>query len=283
MIQLNLWIPLALFPVIEDFYAKLKKCRMKDKPLEVVPITRRSFFKNTGMLAAAAVSLPLLRTKEVLRPPGAASDFLSRCIRCGMCIEACPYDSIRFLKAGSGLNIYTPYIDPVKTPCYLCRTTEPDGKSKPLGKLLRCGEACPTGALKPILNEIEVLSSLSKEMKTGTAILNRKICVAWQFNFCGVCYFNCPLKDKALLSRPPDEEISRNGILTYVDQKACIGCGRCVYVCPVRKYNAKYLNKTNIPDYFQLRYGALVQRIIAINADNIELPAIRVLKNKSDR
>lgn len=261
----------------------MKKYRVKHHKADELKLTRRTFLKNTGILAAT-VSFPILRSKEdVLRPPGAASDFLSKCIRCGKCVEACPFDSIRFLKADSGLNVYTPYIDPVKTPCYLCRTTKPDGNSKPLGKFLRCGEVCPTGALKPIPNDIEVLSNLSKEMKIGTANINRKICVAWQFNFCGECYFNCPLKDKALLSRPPDEEVSRSGISPYVDQKACIGCGRCVFVCPVRKFDAKYLNGTNVPDYFQLRYGALVERIIAQNKDNAQLPAIRVLKNKSGR
>lgn len=239
-------------------------------------MTRRAFLKNTVMLGVA-ISLPGFRTETVLKPPGAAPDFLAKCIRCGKCIEACPYDSIRFSGIAAGAEIYTPYIDPLRTPCYLCREKGPDGKSSPLGKFLRCGEACPTGALKLIPNKIEVLSRLPKELKSGTASLDRKLCIAWQFNFCGDCYFNCPLKDKALLSRPPGEDVAECGILPYVEKKACTGCGRCVYVCSVRKTAADPMN-SNKPDYFQQKYGALVQIILARCKDNTDFPAIRVLK-----
>jgi len=243
-------------------------------------MTRRAFLKNTALLGTV-ISLPGfsagLCKAPLLRPPGAAPDFLAKCIRCGKCIEACPYDSIRLSGLASGTEIYAPYIDPLQAPCYLCLERGPDGRSRPLGQFLRCGETCPTGALKLIPNRMEALSRLPEELKTGTASLNRKLCLAWQFNFCGDCYFNCPLKDKALLPRPPGENMLAVGILPYVDKKACTGCGRCVYVCPVRKTVADPLNGDE-SDYFQQKYGPVVQIMLSRYKDNTDFPAIRVLK-----
>jgi ferredoxin-type protein NapG len=241
-------------------------------------MTRRAFLKNTGMLGVA-ISLPVSSSVAVLRPPGAGPDFLSKCIRCGKCLEACPYDSIRLLGIAAGTQIYTPYIDSLKTPCYMCREMGSDGDSRPVSKFLRCGEACPTGALRPIPNNLEALSRLPKKTKTGVAELNRRLCIVWRFGFCGECYFSCPLKDKALLPRPPAENVAGGGILPYVNQEACIGCGRCVYVCPVCKSVSEPLERDDKKsDYFKERYGALVQRILAECGDNADLPAIRVLR-----
>lgn len=227
-------------------------------------------------MLGVGIVFPVFKAETTIRPPGAVADFLSKCIRCGKCVAACPFDSIRLLGATAGKKIFTPYIDPIKTPCYLCRTKGPDGKSKPLSGFLRCGEVCPTGALTRIVNKLEVLADLPEKMKLGTASINRKLCIAWQFNFCGECYLNCPLKDKAIFSRPPKEAISRDGILPYVDQKACTGCGRCVFVCPVRVSDKTNTNFHDTQDYFHQRYGALVRRILDRSGDNQDFPAIRV-------
>jgi ferredoxin-type protein NapG len=38
----------------------------------------------------------------ILRPPGALKedDFLATCIKCGMCVEACPFDTLKLAKPG---------------------------------------------------------------------------------------------------------------------------------------------------------------------------------------
>ncbi|SPD75340.1 putative Ferredoxin-type protein NapG [uncultured Desulfobacterium sp.] len=247
------------------------------------PMTRRDFLKNTGLLGIA-VSLPVSGSIPVLRPPGAGPDFLSKCIRCGKCLEACPYDSIRLLGIASGTEIYTPYIDTLKTPCYVCQEKCQDGDSRPIGKFLRCGEACPTNALQLIPNDLEALSRLPDKIKTGVAKLNRRLCIAWRFGFCGECYFNCPLKDKAMLPRPPSENVSGQKIMPCVNETACIGCGRCVYVCPVRRSLFGSVKSDGArPDYFRERYGAMVNKILSECGANVNLPAIKVIKYRDGK
>lgn len=241
--------------------------------------TRRSFLKQSA-IAGLFVFLPLKRQEVVIRPPGAARDFSARCIRCGKCIEACPYDSIRAMDITSGAMIHTPYVDPLLTPCYLCQERGPDGKDRPLSKYLLCGDACPTGALKKIVNEKEVLAEVPDEMKMGVSVLDRKLCLAWEYDSCGECYYNCPLKDKALKDSPPDFAITEaTGIRPYVDANHCIGCGMCNYVCPVKKHIAEAVMKREVKlTHFEARYAAMVRNLIGRAGPDIRLPAVRVTR-----
>lgn len=61
--------------------------------------------------------------------------------------KARPFGSIRFFGIGAGANIATPYVEPIKTPYYLCLIRTGERKDEPLAKYLLSGEACPTGAL----------------------------------------------------------------------------------------------------------------------------------------
>ena len=241
-----------------------------------VLLTRRQFMQQTSMLAVLPV-LPGYNTGPAIRPPGAGPDFLARCIRCGKCMEACPYDSIQFFDLTAGALVYTPYINPLKTPCYLCQQRGPDGKDRPLGKYLRCGEACPTGALRRIVNDKEVLANVPVEFKTATAVLNRDLCLAWQYDSCGECYYNCPLKDKAMLDRPPDFQIAGTGIRPHVNQDHCIGCGMCNFVCPVRQHIAEAVIKRGVKlTLFEERYAGMVRNVVGKAGKNVKLPAVRL-------
>ncbi len=242
-------------------------------------ISRREFMKQIAG-AFMVGFLPLQSKRVILRPPGASRDFLERCIRCGKCMEACPYDSIRFLDITAGASIYTPYVDPLKTPCYLCQQRGHDGIDRPISKYLRCGEACPTGALKKIVNSKDVLARLPDELKMGVSVLDRRICLAWQYDSCGECYYNCPLKDKALKDRPPNEIIKgATGVRPYVDPDYCVGCGMCNYVCPVKKKIAdSYMDRSIKLTYFEQRYAAMVRNLIGKIDDFSKLPAIRVVR-----
>jgi ferredoxin-type protein NapG len=224
--------------------------------------------------------LPVHFVDTVLRPPGARRDFLARCIRCGKCIEACPYDSIRALDITAGALIHTPYVAPLITPCYLCQQRGPDGRDRPLGKHLLCGEACPTGAIRKIVNDKEVLATVPEEMKMGTSVLDRDLCLAWQYDSCGECYYNCPLKDKALRDRPLGEAVEgATGIRPYVDPAHCIGCGMCNYVCPVKEHIAKAVMKRDVKlSLFEERYAAMVRNLIGRAGKGKKLPAVRVIR-----
>lgn len=72
----------------------------------------------------------------VLRPPGALAenDFLRTCIKCGLCVEACPFDTLVLAAPGDNKPIGTPYFIPREVPCYMC----PE---------IPCVPVCPTGAL----------------------------------------------------------------------------------------------------------------------------------------
>jgi len=242
-------------------------------------MSRRDFLRQTGTLLFIS-TLPIHIEKVIIRPPGAGRDFLSKCIRCGECLEACPYDSISFLDITAGALIHTPYIDPLKTPCYLCQQRGHDGKDRPISKYLRCGEVCPTGAIRKIVNDKKVLSNVPEEMKMGVSVINREICLAWQYDSCGECYYNCPLKDKAMRDRPLDEIITEiTGIRPYVDPKHCIGCGMCNYVCPVKRHIAESVMNRGIKlTYFEERYASMVRNLIGRAGENVKLPAVRVRK-----
>ena len=241
-------------------------------------MNRREFVKGSTALGLSGF-LPVWREDTVLRPPGARHDFLARCIRCGKCMEACPFDSIRFLGITAGALAHTPYIDQLKTPCYLCQKRGKDGKDRPLGKFLRCGEACPTGAIRKIVNDKDVMVAVPEELKMGTSVLDKDICLAWQYDSCGECYYNCPLKDKAILDRPPGESVKGTGIRPYVDPKHCIGCGMCNFVCPVRKHIAESLMRRDVRlSLFEERYAAMVRNLIGRVGEDVPMPAIRVIR-----
>ena len=245
----------------------------------VVNLSRRSFLEISGKLGLFAM-LPAGFDRPVIRPPGARRDFLARCIRCGKCMEACPFDSIRFLGMTAGALAHTPYVDPLKTPCYLCQMRGEDGKDHPLSPYLRCGAACPTGALMKIENDKSVLAAVPEELKMGTSVLNRDICLAWQYDSCGECYYNCPLKDKALRDRPPDmTALTGTGIRPYVDPQHCIGCGMCNFVCPVRHHIAASMMQRDIKlTLFEERYAAMVRNLIGRTGPQVRLPAVRVIR-----
>ena len=75
----------------------------------------------------------------LLRPPGAhgESDFSAHCIKCGACMQACPYLAIRPAGSDVGMAVGTPIVDARSQACRLCED-------------FPCVAACPTGALRDI-------------------------------------------------------------------------------------------------------------------------------------
>lgn len=143
---------------------------------------------------------------KFLRPPGARAetDFTSRCIRCGKCSQACPYNSIKIAGLFDGLDIMgTPVVKAREVPCYLC---------------MKCPPVCPSGALDRTVKQ-------KSDVRMGTARINKQDCLAWQGTLCRSCYQNCPLFDSAIRM---DVELR-----PVVDEKKCVGCGICENVCPV--------------------------------------------------
>ena len=138
-----------------------------------------------------------------LRPPGAVPEeiFPAKCIRCGRCVEVCPYRSIFLLDIRAGINAGTPLVEAEKIPCYLC---------------MKCVEVCPTGSLARIRQE---------ETRMGLAVIDRFSCAAWIGTIlCRTCYDKCPFANKA---------IRLDRLRPVIDESACTGCGICTHACPV--------------------------------------------------
>lgn len=161
----------------------------------------------------------------VLRPPGAIKekDFLRTCIKCGLCVEACPYDTLFLAKPGDNKPLGTPYFTPRNIPCYMC----PD---------IPCVPVCPTGALdEPSVTTDGKLNINIAKM--GLAVINKESCIAFWGIQCDACYRACPILGQAItVEYTKNERTGKHAYLTpIVHADACTGCGLCEKACVTEK------------------------------------------------
>lgn len=141
---------------------------------------RRRFFLNMarafglatlGALTWSAYVDEVTASELTLRPPAALDeeDFLKTCIKCGMCVEACPFDTLSLAKPGDNKPLGTPYFTPRDIPCYMC----PD---------IPCVPVCPTNALD--ITKVTKNNKLDINMaQMGVAVVDSKNCIAFgEFN-----------------------------------------------------------------------------------------------------
>lgn len=152
-----------------------------------------------------------------IRPPGAADDealFQGACIRCGLCVRDCPYDTLRLAELGEEVALGTPYFVARDIPCEMCDD-------------LPCVKACPTGALDPGLTRIE-------DSRMGLAVLiDQESCIAFQGLRCEVCFNICPVRGKAIsLNRQHNARSGKHALfIPVVHSRDCTGCGKCEKAC----------------------------------------------------
>jgi len=179
------------------------------KPVPVRP-GRRDFIAGTCVSAGLlATGLPLgLRKSEArLRPPGAlpGDDFLARCIRCGLCAEACPGPAIHLATLSAGIAAYgTPYVNPLVAGC------SPSCNN--------CGRVCPTGAIQH--NPLRVKNRII----LGTACYRQDLCRPYGGDD------TCPRYCEQVCTAAGHNAIV-GGIEPRVDPNKCVGCGLCVKAC----------------------------------------------------
>ncbi len=162
-----------------------------------------------------------------LRPPAAIkeNDFLNTCLRCGLCVEACPYDTLELAKPGDNIPLGTPHFLPRKTPCYLCEDVP-------------CVNACPSKSLNGNLIQSETTNKLDVEKsQMGVAVVDEENCIASWGIQCDACYRACPLMDKAIsLSYERNERTGKHAfLLPKIDSDNCTGCGLCEHACVTEK------------------------------------------------
>lgn len=152
------------------------------------------------------------------RPPGALDGeaFDTACSKCGLCVQACPYDTLKLAGFNDPAVPGTPFFDPRKIPCYMCRD-------------IPCVKACPTGALNHELEDIT-------KAKMGVAAIDHYSCLSWQGLRCEICYRDCPEQNKAIVIENHPRLISKHAMFVPVIQPdQCTGCGLCVHSCPTEK------------------------------------------------
>ncbi|DAB29592.1 MAG TPA: 4Fe-4S ferredoxin [Sulfurimonas sp. UBA12504] len=245
--------------------------------MEKVQTDRRKFvaYSTLGVLGLALggsmiFSPYALRAENRLRPPGAVPEkqFLALCIKCGQCLQVCPYHSIKLADFATGHGVGTPYIDANERGCYACNAVP-------------CVLACPSGALdhhceKPadIHMGIAVLEfsdtclamsntpipkgyntkmhNFTDDVRNVTELEEKLVdkLDAFEGKQCTLCADMCPLENPlSAIAMVPDA----NGGKRPEIYEGCIGCGVCQEVCPTSvpsivvkprvSYAAYYANK----------------------------------------
>jgi ferredoxin-type protein NapG len=231
---------------------------------------RREFikFSTLGILgltlgAGFIISPQALQAQMKLRPPGAVNEkeFLALCIKCGQCLQVCPYHSIKLADMAKGHGIGTPYIDARERGCYACSAVP-------------CVLACPTGALDHSCEKAE-------DIKMGIAVLefpNKCIAITnelvtkeqisrihthpntrdleqdildkldkFEGKPCTICADMCPLpnSNSAILMVSHENVGMKPEIYD-----GCIGCGVCEELCPANEPAIVVKPRLTYEDYY---------------------------------
>ena len=193
--------------------------------------TRRTFLLASAMVTTAALAsekhvkagLAAISNKQKadrkvkLTPPGSlsAQNMSSHCTGCQLCVSYCPNDVLR-----PGTDLTTLMQPEMNFERGFCRP-----------ECTRCSEVCPAGAIKPISKEEKAT------IQTGMAIVLKDKCIsATGVDECGNCERHCP--QGAISMEPSDPADDFSPLMPVVNAAACIGCGACEYVCPVRPLSA---------------------------------------------
>lgn len=196
--------------------------------------SRRTFLLTSG---AALATLALANTNKIIgkndtilkrkpiMPPGADSleHFNDHCTACQLCVTKCPMQVLKPAALQYGISgITQPHLSfSTHVFCtYECTI---------------CTNVCPTGALRPLA------MGEKKLIQLGTAKFRKEKCVVFaKEEDCGACSEHCPTQAVHMIPY-------KNGLtIPEVTDDLCIGCGACESICPVRPYQAIYVEGTSV-------------------------------------
>jgi len=176
----------------------------------------------------------------VLRPPGAIKedDFLTACIKCGLCAEACQNretnvdretglakeGTLKMAQGGDHRLIGTPFFIPTEVPCYMCED-------------IPCVPVCPSGALDQLSVSNEKGELDINKASMGLAVVHKESCIAYWGIQCDACYRACPLLGDAITieMQRNDRTGKHTFMLPIVHDDVCTGCGLCEIACVTEK------------------------------------------------
>ena len=197
-----------------------------------VDANKRSFLIATALVSTAALAqekkhvdgglADIIEKKAPERktpivPPGARSlkHMTQHCTGCQLCVSKCPNDVLR--PSIDITNLMQPVMSFEKGYC------------RP--ECTRCSEVCPAGAIKLIDKEEK------SGIQIGHAVVYPDFCLsALGENECGNCARHCPVGAIEMVPSDPEDDLSPS--VPAVNENACIGCGACEHLCPVRPLSA---------------------------------------------
>lgn len=197
-----------------------------------VDANKRSFLIATALVSTAALAqekkhvdgglADIIEKKAPERktpivPPGARSlkHMTQHCTGCQLCVSKCPNDVLR--PSMDITNLMQPIMSFEKGYC------------RP--ECTRCSEVCPAGAIKLIDKEEK------SGIQIGHAVVYPDFCLsALGENECGNCARHCPVGAIEMVPSDPEDDLSPS--VPAVNENACIGCGACEHLCPVRPLSA---------------------------------------------
>ena len=197
-----------------------------------VDANKRSFLIATALVSTAALAqekkhvdgglADIIEKKAPERktpivPPGARSlkHMTQHCTGCQLCVSKCPNDVLR--PSMDITNLMQPVMSFEKGYC------------RP--ECTHCSEVCPAGAIKLIDKEEK------SGIQIGHAVVYPDFCLsALGENECGNCARHCPVGAIEMVPSDPEDDLSPS--VPAVNENACIGCGACEHLCPVRPLSA---------------------------------------------
>jgi ferredoxin len=159
--------------------------------------------------------------KHPVSPPGSLSieRFNNTCTGCGLCVSQCPTQVLKPAYKEYGLaGFMQPHMNYSVGECNFNCT--------------RCGEVCPTGAIKPLTTDQK------HELQIGVVVFVKENCVVYTDETdCGACSEHCPTKAVDMVP------YKGNLMIPAINPAICIGCGACEHPCPLPLgYKAIYVN-----------------------------------------
>ena len=203
----------------------MMKEAMSDRRKFILGMARAAGLAGMGALVWSSVLEESTAASLLLRPPAALNeeDFLKTCIKCGLCVSACPYDTLKLAAPGDKKPMGTPFFDARDIPCYMCED-------------IPCVPVCPTGALE--VEQVTTDGALDiTQARMGVAVVDSYSCIAFWGIQCDACHRACPLIDEAIvLEYSKNERTGKHAFLKpVVVPDVCTGCGMCEHACITEK------------------------------------------------